>query len=169
MDATAIPSIYSFGSAEGRVADQGVAAAIVVAGVKVSTVVVFSCPVQLIVAESGIVKATKQAQDMGIIVQVSEVVAMVFKISCFIPSFCNSGIILPFVEQIEVFSICPIDDFEREVLIDFGDVTRVADALRGGLRATNRMPGVDALVGKLHGEVMILWHQRVVRERCPKM
>lgn len=41
MDTAGVPCVYAFGAAEGGVADEGVAAAVVVAGGVVGAVVVF--------------------------------------------------------------------------------------------------------------------------------
>ena len=51
VDAGGVPCVDAFGAAEGGVADEGVAAAVVVAGRKVGAVVVFFCPVELVVGE----------------------------------------------------------------------------------------------------------------------
>jgi hypothetical protein len=143
-----------------------VAAAVVVPGFEVSTIMVFFCPVEFVVGEGFVVEAAEETQDVGIVVQVSEVIAMVFEVSCFVPSFCDAWVILPCVEEIEMFGGCPINNLERKVLVHFGDVAGIANALGSRFWAADRMAGVDALRGELHGEVVVLGHQRVVGERC---
>ena len=169
MDARGIPRVYPLGAAERCIADEGMAATIVVASVKVCAVVIFFRPIQLIVGESRVVEAAKETQHMRIIVQVSEVIAMVFQVSGFVPSFGYTRGVLPFVEELQVFGGLPVYDFEGEVLVYFGDVAGVADALGSGLGAADGMAGVNAFGWELHGEVVVLGHQRVGKKGCAEV
>lgn len=165
MDARGIPRVHPLGAAERCIADERMAATIVVASVKVSAVVIFFRPIQLIVGESRVVEAAKETQHMRIIVQVSEVIAMVFQVSGFVPAFGYTRGVLPFVEELQVFGGLPVYDFEGEVLVYFGDVAGVADALGSGLGAADGMAGVNAFGRELHGEVVVLGHDRIVGKR----
>jgi hypothetical protein len=166
MDAGTIPCVYAFGAAEGGVADKTVATAIVVSRVKVSAVMVFFCPVEFVVGKRCIVETAKETQDMRVVVKVAEVIAVVFEISCFVPSFGDTGVVLPCVEEIEVVGGCPVYHLQGEVLVYFGDVAGVADALGSGFGATDGVAGVDALGREFHGEVVVLGHDWVVGEWC---
>ena len=94
---------------------------------------------------------------------------MVFQVSGFVPAFGYTRGVLPFVEELQVFGGLPVYDFEGEVLVYFGDVARVADALGSGLGAADGMAGVDAFGRELHGEVVVLGHQRVGRKGCAEV
>lgn len=94
---------------------------------------------------------------------------MVFEVACFVPAFCYARVVLPCVEEIEVVGGCPVHDLQREMLVHFGDVARVADTLGSGLGATDGVAGVDALRRELHGEVVVLRHDWVVGEGCAEV
>jgi len=68
VDAGGVPCVDAFCAAEGGVADEGVAAAVVGARGEVSAVVVFFCPVEFVVGERGIVETAKETQYMRIVV-----------------------------------------------------------------------------------------------------
>ena len=127
----------------------------------------YLCPVQLVVREARVVEAAEQAQDVWVKVQFSEILAVFVDRAGFIPALGDSGVVLPGVEQFDVFCALPVDYFEGEVLVQLGDVAAVADGswVRFGL--AGRVHGVDRLLGELVGELLMFRHRWVLGDRLP--
>ena len=127
----------------------------------------YLCPVQLVVREARVVEASEQAQDVWVKVQFSEILAVFVDRAGFIPALGDSGVVLPGVEQFDVFCALPVDYFEGEVLVQLGDVAAVADRswVRFGLASW--VECVNWLLGELHGELLVLGHGRIFGNGFP--
>jgi hypothetical protein len=127
----------------------------------------YLCPVQLVVREARLVEAAEQAQDVWVKVQFSEILAVFVDRAGFIPALGDSGVVLPGVEQLDMFGALPVDHFEGEVLVQLGDVAAVADGswVRFGLASW--VHGVDRLLGELVGELLMFRHHWVLGDWLP--
>lgn len=95
VNTAGVPGIDALGTTEGRVSDERVATAVVIAGIVVSAVVVllknvlaierafqvrkgsaYLGPVQFVVRNPGLVEPSKQAQNMGVNMQLAQVLAV---------------------------------------------------------------------------------------------
>lgn len=63
-------------------------------------VVVFGCPVEFVVGEACRVEAAEEAEDVGVVVEVAEVIAVVFEGAGFVPTCCYARRVLPVVEEL---------------------------------------------------------------------
>lgn len=74
-------------------------------------------PIQLIVCETRLVEAPEQAEDVRVFVQLAQILAMLVQRPCLIPPRRNAWVILPCVEERQVFRILPINRLQREVCV----------------------------------------------------
>lgn len=102
---------------------------------------------------------------MGIVVEAAQVLAVLVQGARLVPPLGDARIVLPGVEELEVLVVLPVDDFEREVLVYFGDVAAVHDGADVRLRTADGVARVDWLVGKLHRDLVVLGHERVLGQR----
>jgi hypothetical protein len=95
-------------------------------------------------------------------VQFAEVLAVFVDRACFVPAFGDSRVVLPGVEQFDVLCALPVDDFEREVLVQLWDVAAVADGARSRFGLASRVECVNWLLWELHRELLVLGHGRIL-------
>ena len=123
------------------------------------------CPVNLVVGEWKIVKASEQTQDVLVFVETTQVLAVFVQRARLVPAFRNAGVVLPSVEPLQVLFILPVHDHERKVLVQVRDVATVDERARGRLCRANRVARIDAFAGKFHRKLVVLWHDGVLAER----
>jgi hypothetical protein len=76
----------------------------------------YHSPIDFEICEQDIIKRREHGQDMRVLVELPEVLAMLIHGSSFIPPRSNTWIVLPFVEEIEMISIGVVESNHREVL-----------------------------------------------------
>lgn len=138
------------------------AATVVWRGVVVSAVVVLFRPVELKISKAGIIKAAKEAENMGIIMEFAEVISMLIHSARLVPALRDARVILPFVEEREVRCVLIVDDFEREVLCNLGDVATIDDGAWVRLGAARGMARINWLVWEFHCDLVVLGHDGVL-------
>lgn len=127
----------------------------------------YLCPVQLIVREACLVEAAEQAQNMRVEVELAEIFAVLVHRAGLVPAFGDSRIVLPNVEQFDVLIVLPVDHLKREVLVELWNVAAVADRSGSRLGLTRWVQCVDRLFWELGGELLVLWHGWIIRDRLP--
>lgn len=162
VDAGGVPGVDALGAAEGVVADEGVATAVVGRGVVVGAVVVLLGPVELEIRKAGVVEAAEEAEDVGVVVELAEVIPVFVQRAGLVPALRDSRVVLPFIEEREVGCVFVVDGFEGEVLCDLGDVAAVDYGTWVWLGAARGVAGVDWLVGEFHRDLVVLGHDGVL-------
>ena len=96
-------------------------------------------PVDFEICEGGFFKEGKHCQDMRIIMEILEIFSVMCQITSLVPSSCYSGIILPVVEEVEVFRVRVVECYHGEMFVEVGDVSAVEYASRCGLSWADRV------------------------------
>lgn len=104
---------------------------------------------------------------MRVEVQLAEVLAVLVERAGLVPALGDARVVLPRVEQLQVLRVLPVDDFEREVLVELRDVAAVADGTRVRFGLPRRVHGVDRLLGEFHRELLVLGHRWILGDGLP--
>jgi hypothetical protein len=83
-------------------------ASIVVACSIVRAIVVFLRPVQLEIRKPFLIEPTKEAQHVWIEMQIPQIALMLFQRPGLVPSFRDTGIVLPLIEETEMIGVGPV-------------------------------------------------------------
>jgi len=64
---------------------------------------------------------------MGVEMQLAQILAVLIQCPRFVPSGRDTRVVLPLVEELQVFRILPVDCLQRKVCVELGDVATVDD------------------------------------------
>lgn len=77
----------------------------------------YHSPVNLKVGEKHVVECRVHCQNVGIFVQLPQVLAMLIQRSGLVPSSSNTWVILPLVEQAKMLRVGVVEGNHREMLL----------------------------------------------------
>ena len=86
-----------------------------------------------------------------------------------VPARRDAWVVLPFVEQLQMFLVLPVDHLEGEVYVYLRDVAAVGDGSRPRFGSTDRVTGEDGFVWELVGDMKVLGHDGILGQGFPQV
>jgi hypothetical protein len=102
----------------------------------------YHSPVNLEVCKKNTIKRREHGQHVGVLVELSEIFAVLIHCPGFIPASSHTWVILPVMEEVEMIRICIVDSDHCEMLLEMRYPPAVDDRPRFRLRFSYRMPSV---------------------------
>lgn len=87
----------------------------------------YHSPIDLEISKKYVVKCREHGQNVGVFVQLAEILAMLIQCPGFVPSSSDTWIILPIVEQLEVLVIGVVESNHSKMLLKMGYPSAVDD------------------------------------------